>query len=42
MRPVQFETLQSKISSPAKAGAQEKQGALQPLGPRFRGESHNG
>jgi hypothetical protein len=28
----------SSVSSPAKAGVQEKQGALQPLGPRFRGE----
>jgi hypothetical protein len=26
------------ISSPAKAGVQEKQSALQSLGPRFRGE----
>mgnify|MGYP003465493667 CR=1 FL=1 len=36
------EASQSKTSSPAKAGAQVRKGALQLLGPRFRGERNGG
>jgi len=32
-----YQSFLAKVSFPAKAGTQEKQSALQPLGPRFRG-----
>ena len=37
-----FTATQTNEFLPAKAGVQEKQGALQPLGPRFRGERNSG